>query len=72
MYILVLTPKQKDVLGLVRRLSKENGMAAMEVGLYFGQPRKKAEKWAKPALKELIKQKLVVRDSNTYRYNQDV
>lgn len=39
----------------------------MDVGLYFEQPRKKAEKWAKPAIKELIKQKLVYKDENGYK-----
>jgi len=63
----MLTPKQKDILGCIKRFGKDKAISAMDVGLYFEQPRKKAEKWAKPAIKELIKQKLVYKDENGYK-----
>jgi hypothetical protein len=61
-----MTPKQQSIYDLVRRYGKISGMTAMDVGLNFGYPRKKAEKWAKPALKELVKQKLIRRDNDKY------
>ncbi len=62
----MLTPKQKDIYDFVRRYSKTEPITAVEIGMAFDQPRKKAEKWAKPALKELVKQKLVIRNGDAY------
>ncbi len=61
-----MTPKQESVYQLVKRYGKIGGMTAMEVGINSGYPRKKAEKWAKPALKELIKLKLIRREGEKY------
>jgi hypothetical protein len=61
-----LTPKQEEIYKMVKRFGLKGKLTAMEIGLAFGQPRKKAEKWAKPALKELIKQKLVERIDDAY------
>ena len=63
----MITPKQKDILNTVRRFGKTDGMSAIDIGISLGQPRKRAEKWVKPAIKELIKQKLVRRDENVYK-----
>ena len=38
----------------------------MDIGVTSGYPRKKAEKWAKPALKELVKLKLIRREDGKY------
>jgi hypothetical protein len=61
----VLTPKQQDILDFVNRYGK-NGISAMDIGVNFGFPRKKAEKWAKPGLKELVKGKHVQRIDELY------
>ncbi len=62
----LLTPKQEKIYKFVKRFGNKGNLTAMDVGLSFEQPRKKAEKWAKPALKELIKQKLVCREGDSY------
>lgn len=61
-----MTPKQKEIYELLKRYAKISGMTAMEVGVNSGYPRKKAEKWAKPALKELVKLKLIRREGDKY------
>jgi hypothetical protein len=61
-----MTPKQQSIYDLIKRYGKINGMTAMDIGVNFGYPRKKAEKWAKPALKELVKKKLVRRENDKY------
>lgn len=63
----MLTPKQKEILSTIKRFGKSDGITAMDIGIQFGQPRKKAEKWAKPAIKELLKQKLVERNGDVYK-----
>lgn len=62
----MLTPKQKDIYDFVKRFGKRDPVTAFDVGIHFGQPRKKAESWAKPALKELVKQKIVARNGDAY------
>ena len=63
----MLTPKQEEILNFVKRFGEKGKLTALEIGVGLGQPRKKAEKWAKPALKELIKQKIVERDNDAYK-----
>jgi hypothetical protein len=65
-FLKLLTPKQKEIYKFVKRFGDKGKLTAMEIGLSFDQPRKKAEKWAKPALKELVKQKLVARNGDGY------
>lgn len=62
----MLTPKQQEIYRIVKRFGKVGRLTAMVVGLALGQPRKKAEKWAKPALKELVKEKMIIRNGDTY------
>ena len=61
-----LTEKQHKILKILERFSSSEGMTAMDVGISADYPRKKAEKWARPALKELIKKKLVIRDNGIF------
>ena len=61
-----MTPKQQSIYDLIRRYGKISGMTAMDIGVTSGYPRKKAEKWAKPALKELVKLKLIRREGEKY------
>jgi hypothetical protein len=61
----LLTPKQQSILEYVTTYGK-HGISAIDIGVGFGFPRKKADKWAKPALKELVKQKLVDRIGDLY------
>lgn len=63
----MLTPKQKEIHKFVKRFGKNGGLTAMEIGVGLGQPRKKAEKWSKPGLKELVKSKLVERNGDGYK-----
>ncbi len=62
----MMTPKQHQILFIVRRYCGEEGMTALDIGIAAGQPRKKSEKWAKPGLKELIKEKLVERKDGKF------
>ena len=62
----MLTPKQKNIYQFVKRFGNKGKLTAMEIGIGFDQPRKKSEKWAKPALKELVKQKLIIRNGDAY------
>jgi hypothetical protein len=66
-----MTPKQESIYQLIRRYGKISGMTAIDVGLNSGYPRKKAEKWAKPALKELVKLKLIRREGEKYYPAED-
>jgi hypothetical protein len=61
-----MTPKQKSIYNLVKRYGKISGMTAEEVGKNSGYSHKKAEKWAKPALKELVKKKIIRREDDKY------
>ncbi len=61
-----MTPKQDKILSIVQRYCGEDGITAFDVGISGGQTRKKAEKWAKPALKELIKGGLVERKEKKF------
>jgi len=61
-----LTPKQESVYSIIKRYGRISGMTAIDIGISCGYPRKKAEKWAKPALKELVKRKLVRRNGEKY------
>ena len=61
-----MTPKQESVYYIVKRYGKISGISAMDIGTSAGYQRKKAEKWAKPALKELVKLKLVRREGEKY------
>ena len=63
----MLTPKQKEIYAFVKRFGDKGHLTAMDVGIEFGQPRKKAKKWAQAALKELVKQKLVDRNGDGYK-----
>ncbi len=62
-----MTPKQKNIYGIVKRFGKQDGITAMEIGIADGHPRNKSERWAKPGLKELIKMKIVRRDGDKYQ-----
>lgn len=68
----MLTPKQKDIYNLVKRFGNKGTLTAIDIGISMGQPRKKAEKWAKPALKELVKQNLVTRNGDAYEPAQKI
>lgn len=63
----MLTPKQKKIYTFVKRFGNKGQLTALDVGLEFGQPRKKAKKWAQAALKELVKQKLIERSGDIYK-----
>ncbi len=60
----MLTSKQSRINRIIKRFGKTDGISAFDIGVIADQPRKKAESWAKPAVKELIKQKLVSRGKN--------
>ena len=62
-----MTSKQKKIYDTVRRFGKISPINPMQIGEILGQPRKKAEKWAKPALKELVKLKLVERIDGNFQ-----
>jgi hypothetical protein len=66
----LLTPKQGDILKYVEKYGK-HGISAMDIGIAFGYPRKKAGKWAKPALNQLTKQKLIERRDGLYFSKQN-
>ena len=63
----MITPKQKEIYNFVKRFGGRGELTALDIGVNFDIPRKKAERWAKPALKELVKQKLVERNNDVYK-----
>jgi hypothetical protein len=60
----MLTPKQESILRYVKRYGKHSTLTAFDIGVGLDHPGNRAEKWAKPALKELVKQKLITRNSD--------
>jgi hypothetical protein len=61
-----LTPKQEQILEFVKRYGRVSGVTATDVGMAFDYPRKKADKWAKPALKVLVKNHLIEKNGDKY------
>ncbi len=61
-----MTPKQIKIYEMIKRFGKDKGITAAEVGNIGGYPRNRSEKWAKPALRELVKAKKVRRDGDFY------
>lgn len=59
-----LTPKQQGIMAFIGK--SHSPVTDMDIGLAFDKPRNKAQKWAQPAVKELIKQKMVERGKNGY------
>ena len=56
--MIVLTPKQEDILSFVE---KNGPISPMDVGVEFGKTRKLAQKWATPPLRILVKAKKLTR-----------
>jgi len=67
----VLTPKQQEIYEIVKRFGRSGKITALDIGVTAGHPRKKAEKWSKPALKELVKQKKIIRNGDAYAPNEN-
>jgi len=66
-----MTPKQEKILSIIERYGRINGITAEDIGVAGGYPRKKAEKWAKPALKFLVKEKKIRRDGERFYKKED-
>lgn len=63
---IMMTPKQQNIYSIVKRFGKTHGITPKDVGFIDGRPKNKSEKWAKPALRELIKLKLIRREDDKY------
>lgn len=62
-----MTPKQKQIYDTMKRFCGEQGMTSFEIGISASDhPRNKAERWAKPALKELVKLKVIRRQDDKF------
>ena len=63
----MITPKQEDIYKFIKRFGNKGDLSSMDIGLGLDIPRKKAERWANPALRGLTKLKLIERIGDVYK-----